>query len=63
VADNFGPGCDPNTPPSFDVTKGDAIAPKEPPKEPADTKQKPPAKRPRTHETAPRPAKSGDFNP
>ena len=28
-ADNFGPGCDPNTPPSFDVTKGDAIAPKQ----------------------------------
>jgi hypothetical protein len=27
-ADNFAPGCDPNTPPSFDVTKGDAIAPK-----------------------------------
>jgi hypothetical protein len=28
-ADNFGPGCDPNSPPSFDVTKGDAIASKE----------------------------------
>jgi hypothetical protein len=27
-ADSFGPGCDPNTPPSFDVTKGDAIASK-----------------------------------
>ncbi len=26
-ADNFAPGCDPNTPPSFDVTKGDALAP------------------------------------
>jgi hypothetical protein len=25
-ADQFGPGCDPNTPPNFDVTKGDAIA-------------------------------------
>jgi hypothetical protein len=23
----FGPGCDPNTPPHFDVTKGDALAP------------------------------------
>jgi hypothetical protein len=26
-ATGFGPGCDPNTPPSFDVTKGDALAP------------------------------------
>jgi hypothetical protein len=25
----FAPGCDPNTPPSFDVTKGDALAPPE----------------------------------
>jgi hypothetical protein len=27
-AAGFGPGCDPNTPPRFDVTKGDALAPK-----------------------------------
>lgn len=27
-AQGFGPGCDPNTPPRFDVTKGDALAPK-----------------------------------
>lgn len=26
-ATGFGPGCDPNTPPHFDVTKGDALAP------------------------------------
>lgn len=26
-AQGFGPGCDPNTPPHFDVTKGDALAP------------------------------------
>jgi hypothetical protein len=26
-ATGFGPGCDPNTPPRFDVTKGDALAP------------------------------------
>ncbi len=26
-ATGFGPGCDPKTPPSFDVTKGDALAP------------------------------------
>jgi len=30
-ATGFGPGCDPNTPPSFDVTKGDALAPPPPP--------------------------------
>ncbi len=29
-ATGFGPGCDPNTPPSFDVTKGDALAPPPP---------------------------------
>ena len=27
-ATGFAPGCDPNVPPSFDVTKGDALAPK-----------------------------------
>ena len=27
-ATGFLPGCDPNTPPTFDVTKGDALAPK-----------------------------------
>ena len=27
-ATGFAPGCDPNTPPQFDVTKGDALAPK-----------------------------------
>ncbi len=31
-ATGFAPGCDPNTPPSFDVTKGDALAP--PPEKP-----------------------------
>ncbi len=28
-AEGFGPGCDPNTPPPFDVRKGDLLAPKE----------------------------------
>jgi hypothetical protein len=28
-ATGFAPGCDPNTPPSFDVTKGDQLAPPE----------------------------------
>lgn len=27
-ASGFGPGCDPRTPPAFDVSKGDALAPK-----------------------------------
>jgi len=27
-ATGFGPGCDPRTPPSFDITKGDLLAPK-----------------------------------
>jgi len=29
-ATGFAPGCDPNTPPSFDVSKGDALAPPPP---------------------------------
>ena len=29
-ATGFGPGCDPNAPPSFDVTKGEALAPAAP---------------------------------
>lgn len=29
-ATGFAPGCDPNTPPAFDVTKGDALAPPPP---------------------------------
>jgi hypothetical protein len=32
-ATGFMPGCDPNTPPSFDVTRGDALAPPPPDKE------------------------------
>lgn len=35
-ATGFAPGCDPNTPPTFDVTKGDALAPP-----PADDSGKP----------------------
>ncbi len=37
-ATGFAPGCDPNTPPSFDVTKGDALAP--PPAEEKDKDKK-----------------------
>jgi len=36
-ATGFAPGCDPNTPPQFDVTKGDTLAPKPP----ADDSDKP----------------------
>ncbi len=32
-ATGFAPGCDPATPPSFDVTKGDALMPAKPPPE------------------------------
>jgi hypothetical protein len=32
-ATGFAPGCDPNTPPSFDVTRGDALAPPPPEKD------------------------------
>jgi len=48
-ADDFGPGCDPKTLPNFDVTKGDAIAVKEPSekdKEKEKEKEKEAAKRP-----------------
>lgn len=36
-ATGFAPGCDPNTPPSFDVTRGDALAPPKPPPPPTDS--------------------------
>jgi hypothetical protein len=37
-ATGFAPGCDPNTPPSFDVTRGDALAPPPPPDKEKDKK-------------------------
>jgi len=37
-ATGFMPGCDPNTPPSFDVTRGDALAPPPPPDKDKDKK-------------------------
>lgn len=39
-ATGFGPGCDPKTPPTFDVTKGDALAPKEREKDDGKDKEK-----------------------
>jgi von Willebrand factor type A domain len=39
-ATGFAPGCDPNTPPSFDVTRGDALAPKPPAAPPDSSKTK-----------------------
>ncbi len=51
-AQGFTHGCDPNTPPHFDVTKGDALAP--PPKKESDDdrhdKPKPASARPKVHE-------------
>jgi hypothetical protein len=37
-ATGFAPGCDPNTPPSFDVTRGDLLAPPPPPEKEKDKK-------------------------
>ena len=51
-ATGFAPGCDPNTPPSFDVTKGDALAP--PPEEKKEEKK--PEKKAEPKAVAPRPA-------
>jgi hypothetical protein len=70
-ADNFAPGCDPNTPPSFDVTKGDAIALKEPTdkekeKEKEKETAKPGAARPSSvgkRETAPKRPRAGSSSP
>lgn len=60
-ATGFAPGCDPNTPPSFDVTKGDELAP--PPEEKKDEKDKekkeakpPPARPASASPSPPRPA-------
>jgi hypothetical protein len=39
-ATGFAPGCDPNSPPSFDVTRGDALAPSKPPPPPEAAKPK-----------------------
>jgi von Willebrand factor type A domain len=51
-AQGFGPGCDPNSPPHFDVTKGDALAPakKKEPKSDDDDEAK---KKPVHHTQAP----------
>src|SRR5580692_4341527 len=40
-ATGFAPGCDPHTPPSFDVTRGDALAPPKPPPPPPTDSAKP----------------------
>jgi len=38
-ATGFGPGCDPKAPPSFDITKGDALAPKPEAEKPPEKKK------------------------
>jgi hypothetical protein len=63
-ATGFAPGCDPTAPPSFDVTKGDALAPtppappKEEPAPPVEVKEKPekPEKKKKEREKPARPA-------
>jgi uncharacterized protein YegL len=49
-ATGFAPGCDPNAPPSFDVTRGDLLAP--PPEKPKDKDDKA-EKKPRPRPAAP----------
>ncbi|MEO7109153.1 MAG: VWA domain-containing protein [Polyangiaceae bacterium] len=50
-AAGFGPGCDPNTPPHFDVTKGDALAPKPSSKPKDDDDKDEPKKKEHHHAT------------
>lgn len=53
-ATGFAPGCDPATPPSFDVTKGDALTPARPPPDKAIAPDKEPTNKTATKETASR---------
>jgi hypothetical protein len=63
-ADNFAPGCDPNTPPSFDVTKGDAVAPKQAAEEKEADKPKARARPAAAVESPSKPAKKAEqYNP
>jgi hypothetical protein len=69
-ATGFGPGCDPNTPPSFDVTRGDALAPPKPPPGATDSprpretrKESKPAPRPPSPQPAPAMGTSPDPSP
>jgi uncharacterized protein YegL len=57
-ATGFAPGCDPNTPPSFDVTRGDLLAPPpdKPKKDDKDEKTEKRASRPRPAAPAAAPA-------
>lgn len=70
-ATGFGPGCDPKTPPTFDVTKGDALAPppsKEKEKDRDKDKDDKPKPKPKaaggpTLPPPPPPPAKQDFNP
>ena len=55
-ATGFAPGCDPKTPPSFDVTKGDELAPPPDATDKADKADKADKKDDRKGRPAPRPA-------
>jgi von Willebrand factor type A domain len=60
-ATGFQPGCDPNAPPTFDVTKGDALAPvekkeeKKEEKKKEDEKKEPPKAQPKPAPPPPKP--------
>ncbi len=66
-ATGFAPNCDPNTPPQFDVTKGDALAPPKPPEkraEPVVVKGQASAQAPKASAPPPPPKDAKeDFNP
>jgi hypothetical protein len=66
-ATGFAPGCDPNSPPSFDVTRGDALAPPKPPPTPEAPKPKEAKKEvkpsPRPPATQPAPPVAAPVSP
>ena len=60
-ATGFAPGCDPNAPPSFDVTKGDALAPPKP--EPEKQAKKDDKEREKKKESKPAPKPAAPAKP
>jgi hypothetical protein len=60
-ATSFAPGCDPNTPPSFDVTKGDTLAPPPPTEHVSPDKDERKARKTMAHKASP--AKSPPSSP
>jgi hypothetical protein len=67
-ATGFTPNCDPNTPPTFDVTKGDALMPKPAPERHPDPTRPPPTagpanKPPPAPKEPPKAAPKEEFTP